>query len=215
MPRIIITEPGSTPQPYRLKIDRSITKIGRASDNDVIISEPSASSHHCEIKRVEGGFILKDNGSTNGIKEKDVKYSVIDLQDGKTVQIGDHIDLEFTLTEEEIAELQQENFESHQQASFPKNKKPQAKEKVAVEPQPDKDQDEDAVELKEAKPKSKQPAATRPRPTSSRSVPNRVQSAQTSSSGLSFIIFMVLAVLFFVAGLAIRHFQDHGTFIFS
>jgi len=195
MPRIIITEPGSTPQPYRLKIDRSITKIGRASDNDVIISEPSASSHHCEIKRVEGGFILKDNGSTNGIKEKDVKYSVIDLQDGKTVQIGDHIDLEFTLTEEEIAELQQENFESHQQASFPKNKKPQAKEKVAVEPQPDKDQDEDdAVELKEAK---------------------RVQSAQASSSGLSFIIFMVLAVLFFIAGLAIRHFQDHGTFIFS
>ncbi len=78
MPRITISELGKTPQPYSLKKDRKTTKIGRASDNDVILSTGSASTYHCVMKCVEGRFILEDNSSTNGIKLEDSRYSIID-----------------------------------------------------------------------------------------------------------------------------------------
>ena len=86
MPRIIITEPDKAPQPYRLKLDRAITKIGRAQDCDIILTDGSSSSHHCDIKRVPEGFIIEDSGSTNGIKHKGNKLSVIHLEDGKIIQ---------------------------------------------------------------------------------------------------------------------------------
>jgi len=217
MPKITITEPDKTPQPYRLKLDRSVTKIGRAQDNDVIISDGSASSRHCEIKRVEGGFILADSGSTNGIKYRDIKYSVIDLTDGLTIQIGDHIDLEFTLSEEEIAELSTENFESHQTASFPNSKDTASKDVIELKEARSKSkQANDAVDLEEAKPKNRPSASTKLRSAAStRIVQQPRRQAKKSNGGLSVLIFMILAVLCFLAGLAIRHYQEHQTFIFS
>ncbi|MFT5904473.1 MAG: pSer/pThr/pTyr-binding forkhead associated (FHA) protein, partial [Cryomorphaceae bacterium] len=151
MPRIIITEPDIKPQPYRLKTDRISTKIGRASDNDIIITTGSASTYHCKMKRIEGGFVLVDNNSTNGIKHDDTRYSVIDLKDGMTVQIGDDIDMEFTLSEDELDILEQEDFEPQQKASFPKKKK---KPESIIEP-PKEDDDDDAVVLEGAKTKDK------------------------------------------------------------
>ena len=85
MPRITISEPGKTPQPYRLKTDRQLTKIGRGSDNDIILTAGSASTYHCEMKRVDGGFILDDNDSTNGIKLDETRFSTIDLLDGISI----------------------------------------------------------------------------------------------------------------------------------
>ncbi len=139
MPRIIIKEPDQKPQPYRLKINRIVTKIGRAKDNDILITDGSSSTYHCKIKRVEGGFILVDSDSTNGIKAKGTRYSVIDLKDGETVQIGDDIDLKFSLSEEEIEELSSEDFKSQQKACFPKSKKPKKEE---VQDSHDNDEDE-------------------------------------------------------------------------
>ena len=240
MPRIIISEPGKTPQPYRLKTDRIVTKIGRASDNDVIITTGSASTYHCKMKRIEGGFILVDNNSTNGIKHDDTRFSVIDLEDGMTVQIGDDNDLEFTLSEDELDILEQEDFEPQQKISFPKSKKkpgskkkPESKKEPESEIEPPGEEDIDAIVLEEAKTKTKSKSKSssddadisKPKlktksklktdtdtdkpATASRPV------ATTSNSSLSLIIFIILAVLFFVGGLAVRHYQDHKTFIFS
>lgn len=221
MPRIIISEPGKTPQPYRLKTDRIVTKIGRGSDNDIIITAGSASTYHCKMKRVEGGFILADNNSTNGIKHEDSQYAIIDLVNGMTVQIGDDIDMEFNLSDEEVAILSQEDFEPQQKASFPKsNKKSQ--------PAAASSEDADEVILEEAEPKSKSKSESSKEKSSSEEDKKpklKVKSdkpltttrpvSTKSNSGISFIIFMILAVLFFVGGLAVRHYQDHKTFIFS
>ena len=218
MPRIIISEPGKTPQPYRLKTDRIVTKIGRGSDNDIIITTGSASTYHCKMKRIEGGFILADNNSTNGIKHEDTQYSIIDLEDGMMVQIGDDINMEFTLSEEEKETLSQEDFEPQQKSSFPKSKKePKSEIKAPVE------EDDDEIVLEEAKTKSKkQPSsddADKPKLKTNSDKPvatsTPVATIPKSNSGLSFIIFMILAILFFVGGLAVRHYQDHKTFIFS
>jgi len=226
MPRVIITEPDKAPQPYRLKLNRIVTKIGRAQDNDIILSDGSSSSHHCKIKRVEGGFILADSGSTNGIKHEDCKYSIIDLKDGETVQIGDHIDLEFTLSEEEIEELATEDFESHQRVNFPNENNPKtstSKELSDVDNSESRkstnSENNDEVDLAEAKPKSKKSSHSE---SSSSKASSRNQNGERrsnqvkqSNAGLSFIIFMILAILCFLAGLAIKHYEEYGTFIFS
>ncbi len=215
MPRIIISEPGKTPQPYRLKTDRIVTKIGRGSDNDILITTGSASTNHCKMKRVEGGFILVDNNSTNGIKHEDTQYSIIDLIDGITVQIGDDIDMEFTLSDEEKETLALEDFEPQQKASFPKSKQKK-------EAKPADDEEEDDVVLEEAKSSAKKSSSDdekkpkkKLKTDSDKPVVSNRPVSTKSNSGLSFIIFMVLAILFFVGGLAARHYQDHKTFIFS
>ncbi len=203
MPRIIISEPGKTPQPYRLKIDRVVTKIGRGSDNDIIITAGSASTYHCKMKRIEGGFILEDNDSTNGIKHEDTQYRIIDLEDGVTVQIGDDIDMEFNLSDEEKEILSREDHEPQQKASFPKNKSKAKPVEV----------DEDNVILEEAPSKKKSSRDDDERPKLKTKSDKPV--SPKPGSRFSFIIFMILAILCFLGGLAVRHYQEHKTFIFT
>lgn len=185
MPRIIITEPGKSPQPYRLKVDRSETKIGRGSDNDILIEAGSASTHHCVMKRGSGGFILEDLGSTNGIKVNGTLFRIIDLEDGMFVKIGDDVTLEYTLTDEEIAELGAEVFTSRQQAMLP-----QADPEPTIQEEPEEDfleefEDfEDEVEEERYSPPS------------------------VAKSGMSSILYVILAILALALGFYTRHYQD-------
>ena len=70
------------------------------------------------MERVKGGYILRDQDSTNGIKQEEALMEVIDLVDGMEVLVGD-VTLEFTLSEDEIEELEQEEFTSHQKKKLP------------------------------------------------------------------------------------------------
>ena len=58
MPRVCINVTGKNSQPYRFSLDRKIVRLGRAADNDIIIDCPSVSSHHCEMRRVGGGYVF-------------------------------------------------------------------------------------------------------------------------------------------------------------
>ena len=118
MPRVTISEPGKTPQPYRFKLEREVIKIGRASDNDIVIECGSASTNHCAMERVEGGYVLRDMGSTNGIKQDDTLMQVIDLFDGMEVLIGD-VPFKFQLSDNEIEKLAEEEFTTHQKKKLP------------------------------------------------------------------------------------------------
>ena len=185
MPRITITEPGKPPQPYRLEVDRAETKIGRGSDNDILIEAGSASTHHCVMRRVSGGFTLEDLGSTNGLKLDDTLFRVIDLESGMSVKIGDDVSLEFTLTDEEISELGSEGFESKQQAMLPE---------VNQEPA------ETPVEyVTEEKPEVMQnPVVSHAPPTA----------AKSGINTFFFLILAILAILALALGFYIRHYQD-------
>ena len=68
MPRLTITVPDQVAQPYRFSLERQIVHFGRGDDNDVHIDSGSVSSEHCVMERIIGGYVLKDLGSTNGIK---------------------------------------------------------------------------------------------------------------------------------------------------
>jgi len=180
MPRIIITEPGKSAQPYRLKIDRAETKIGRGSDNDIIIDAGSASTHHCVMKRGSGGFSLEDLGSTNGLKTDRTFFQIIDLIDGMLVNIGDDVTLEFTLTEEEIAELGSEEFKRQQQPMLPKVKPIPEKEELATK----------EVFLKEEQEE------------------DSYKSPSVVKNSMSTIFFLLFAILALALGFSIRHYQD-------
>jgi len=231
MPRITILEPGKTPQPYRLKIDRELTTIGRGSDNDIVLATGSASTHHCEMKRVEGGFILIDTNSTNGISLEGTRYSVIDLEDGISVHLGDDIELKFELADAEIDTLEEEDFYPRQKAMFPKKKRNKKKQVEPEEKDDDEeedekprkkiipedldldDDDEDEDEDKnDGKPKLKRASGS----SASRPAVRPVASATKKSAGpLGLILYLVFAALFFLAGLAIRHYQEYHVFIFG
>ena len=107
MPRVTITVPEKNAQPYRFQLDREVVSLGRGSENDIAIESGSVSVTHAEMRRIEGGYELRDVGSTNGIKLDGVRHEVIALRSGATVKIGD-VSFDFLLSEEEREALARE-----------------------------------------------------------------------------------------------------------
>lgn len=116
MPRVSITIPGKNSQPYRFKLDREKVSIGRSAENDIVVDCASVSGSHCTMERVPGGYLLRDRKSTNGIRLDDKFMSVIDLQNNADVRIGD-VKFGYTLSKEELDELDLEEFLPHQESS--------------------------------------------------------------------------------------------------
>ncbi len=112
MPRVSITISGKNSQPYRFQLDRQKVTIGRSSENDIIIDCPSVSSNHCTMERMEGGYILRDRKSTNGIKLDDEKMAIIDLRNDSDVHVGD-VQFGYTLSDDELDELDDEEVTPH------------------------------------------------------------------------------------------------------
>ena len=193
MPRVCITVHGKNAQPYRFSLERKVVRLGRASDNDIVIDCPSVSSHHCEMRRLEGGYILQDKDSTNGLKLEGDRMEIIDLANGLDVLVGDAA-LDFELTNEEKDTLGEEDHEPKQRAKLPKIKK---KDKEGSSKGKDKD---------EKKPASKRPTTAAP-PLGTLQGPPMV-SSQQSNSAANFAItigLLFLAILAFYFGLASGH----------
>jgi len=53
-------------QQEQVKLESDIVRIGRASDNDVLLHDPKVSSHHAEIRLEGQQYSLIDLGSKNG-----------------------------------------------------------------------------------------------------------------------------------------------------
>ncbi len=104
MPRVTITVPDRTAQPYRFQLDRKVVTLGRGEENDIMIDSGSVSVHHAEMRRVDGGYELHDTGSTNGVKLDGERYSNLPLRNGMTAHIGDAA-FDFLLSDEELSVL--------------------------------------------------------------------------------------------------------------
>jgi pSer/pThr/pTyr-binding forkhead associated (FHA) protein len=104
MPRVTITIPGGTPQPYRFQTDREVVSIGRGSDNDITIPCGSVSARHAEMRLTARGYELHDLGSTNGTKLDGERLAVVPLRHGARATLGD-VGFDFELSAEESAEI--------------------------------------------------------------------------------------------------------------
>lgn len=70
-----------------LSIERRI-RIGRQSDNDLVITDPGVSRHHAEVINHNGTCTLHDLGSTNGTYVNGSVVSEHALRDGDRISLG-------------------------------------------------------------------------------------------------------------------------------
>lgn len=200
MPRVIITVPEKSAQPYRFQLDRKVVSIGRGSENDIVIDSGSVSGMHAEMRRVEGGYELADLGSTNGIKRSGIRELVVPLESGRTLQLGD-VDFDFTLEEEEMVALQRE--------------RPAALDEVRHEA---KELPPERGELppgrKELPPVRKKLTPVTPRPPEERRERERKNYEPVETGGGwgfgSILVFLILTAAAFYAGLEVRHQRETG-----
>jgi len=186
MPRVTISEPGKTPQPYRFKLERKTINIGRGSENDIVVECASVSTHHSTMERIDGGYILRDTGSTNGIKQDDTLMEIIDLYDGMEILVGD-IPLRFELSKEEISQLSEEDYTSHQKKKLPSVS------------------ENDDVPAR--KPRTVEPAQPHP----SIGAPPMA----SASPGMSPLLVLLLMAAAVFSGMVLRHYKDHDKFMLS
>jgi len=63
--------------------------IGKAPDNDLVLSDDTVSRHHCEILRAPDGIHVRDLGSTNGTKIDGTRIREAMIQPGSVLKIGE------------------------------------------------------------------------------------------------------------------------------
>ncbi len=64
-------------------------RIGAGSSNDVVIDDPHASRFHCELRKTDEGWLLRDLGSLNGTRVGDLVVKEGVLQSGATIAVGE------------------------------------------------------------------------------------------------------------------------------
>lgn len=62
--------------------------IGTAAGNDLELSDPTVSRHHCAIRVTDRGFYLRDLGSTNGVAVGGMKLESAYLRPGAALRLG-------------------------------------------------------------------------------------------------------------------------------
>ena len=68
------------------------TRLGRESDNDIILSDPKVSRYHCQVTFEDGKWVLTDLGSANGTLHNGMPVTVPQtLTHGSQITLGDTI----------------------------------------------------------------------------------------------------------------------------
>ena len=86
MAKLVVLSEGLTGTTCELQAEK--TTIGRLDDNTFQITEPSVSSHHCEIIRRGTDIVVKDLGSTNGTFINGEKVGEATLKSGQILRLG-------------------------------------------------------------------------------------------------------------------------------
>jgi hypothetical protein len=92
--RLTIIKGFNKGQVYPLDIDEVI--IGRGEENGITLNIAEVSRTHAVLNRTEGGYVIKDLGSTNGtfVDKKKVGEKYL-LKPGDTIMLGDAIYLTY------------------------------------------------------------------------------------------------------------------------
>jgi DNA-binding NtrC family response regulator len=72
---------------------RGKVRVGKAPENDLVLSEESVSRQHCEISRVPGGVRVRDLGSTNGTYVEHARITDATTPVGSVVRVGNAVEL--------------------------------------------------------------------------------------------------------------------------
>ena len=64
------------------------TSVGRAADNDLVVTHPSVSAHHAELRFDSEQFLLRDLSSSNGTFVNGERVTSATLNAGDIVHLG-------------------------------------------------------------------------------------------------------------------------------
>jgi transcriptional regulator with GAF, ATPase, and Fis domain len=64
-------------------------RIGKAPDNDLVLSDDTVSRHHCELIRSPDGIHVKDLESTNGTRVDGTRVREATVQPGSVLKVGE------------------------------------------------------------------------------------------------------------------------------
>jgi len=70
------------------RIDRSVVRIGRAMDNDIRLTVPLASRHHCRLEADDSGVWVVDLESANGTQVNGKRVDRVRLSPGDVLGVG-------------------------------------------------------------------------------------------------------------------------------
>jgi hypothetical protein len=87
-PILLVTAGASVGQVFNLSLE-SVTSIGRAKANDIVLEDVAISSQHCRIRPENGLFVVHDLRSTNGTFLNERKITRAQLNSGDTVKVGE------------------------------------------------------------------------------------------------------------------------------
>ncbi|MCB9373911.1 MAG: DUF3662 domain-containing protein [Microthrixaceae bacterium] len=76
------------PTRQRVPLGERPLSIGRLPECNITLNDPNVSRHHAEIRPQGNGFVIVDQGSTNGVKVNGVRVSQQVLVDGDQITIG-------------------------------------------------------------------------------------------------------------------------------
>lgn len=86
MAKLVILSEGMTGRSHELNVDK--TTVGRVEDNTFPITDPSVSSHHCEIELRGMEVLVRDLNSTNGTYINGEKITEATLKPGQILRLG-------------------------------------------------------------------------------------------------------------------------------
>jgi hypothetical protein len=72
----------------RLPLAGSRFVIGRSRDCDLMLDDPNVSRRHAELRRENGGWLVSDLGSTNGVKVNGRRVNEQQLSPGDEISLG-------------------------------------------------------------------------------------------------------------------------------
>ncbi len=78
----------------KFNVDADRVRIGRKSENEIVLEEPSISGTHCVITRSDRRYVLTDKDSTNGTRLNGAAIHEARLNPKDILQIG-HVELMF------------------------------------------------------------------------------------------------------------------------
>ncbi|MGO9708813.1 MAG: sigma 54-interacting transcriptional regulator [Polyangiaceae bacterium] len=65
------------------------TRIGKSSDNDIVLTDDTVSRHHCELLRAPDGVHVRDLESTNGTRVDGTRIREAVLGTGQVLKVGE------------------------------------------------------------------------------------------------------------------------------
>ena len=87
-PVLLVTAGASAGQVFNLSLE-SVTSIGRAKANDIVLEDVAISSQHCRVRPENGSFVVHDLRSTNGTFLNERRVTRSPLVSGDILKVGE------------------------------------------------------------------------------------------------------------------------------